>query len=389
VAPGLLAALLLATFVIRGPITSVPPALALVRDDLSLSATAAGLVTTLPVLCFGVFACVTPLLAARVGIERTLGVALAAICVGLAVRLVHAAEPFFAGTLLIGLGIAMANVVIPAIARAHFARSLSTVMGRYTVMIQVSGATGAFLTRPLVDGAGWSWTWAIGIWLGPAGLVLVVWVLAARGAAPDRAQPRPAGTRMRTVLNRPITWGIVLVMGLQSLVFFSLVNWLPTLLHGQGWSTGAAGTALGIFSLLGMPGSLLGGLILGSHRRTTIVVALTAGFALGLVLLVCGTIAAGIGVLLCGLCQGPALAVALSAIAGQVEPADVPATSAIGQGVGYLLAACGPVAIGALYGARGDFLFAMAALVGVMLVWGTATTLVGRAQADAKLAPTG
>lgn len=140
-APGLLAALLLATFVIRGPITSVPPALALVRDDLSPSATAAGLVTTLPVVCFGVFACVTPLLAARVGIERTLGVALAAICVGLAVRLVHAAEPFFAGTLLIGLGTAMANVVIPAIARAHFARSLSKVMGRYTVMIQVSGAT--------------------------------------------------------------------------------------------------------------------------------------------------------------------------------------------------------------------------------------------------------
>ena len=221
-APGLLAALLLDTFVIRGPITSVPPALSLVRDDLSLSATAAGLVTTLPVLCFGVFACVTPLLAARVGIERTLGVALAAIGVGLAVRLVHAAEPFFAGTLLIGLAIAMANVVIPAIARAHFARSLSKVMGRYTVMIQVSGATGAFLTRPLVDGAGWSWTWAIGIWLVPAVLMLVVWVLAARGAAPDRVQPRAAVTRMRTVLNRPITWGIVLVMGLQSLVFFSL-----------------------------------------------------------------------------------------------------------------------------------------------------------------------
>lgn len=379
-APGLLLALLLATFVIRAPVTSVPPALSLIRDDLHLSAVAAGLVTTLPLICFGVFACLTPPLAARVGVERTLGVAVAAIVVGIAVRLVVTPPTFFTGTLLIGLGIAIANVVIPAIARLRFPAHLAYVMGLYTVALQISGASGGFLTRPLIDGLGWQWPFVIGLWLVPALAVLAWWTLAARRNRSDVAASAPPVTRIRAVAARPGTWLIVLVMGLQSLAFFTLVNWLPTMLTDQGWSPSSAGIALGLFSLLGFPGSLLGTRVLGSNRRITWIAAITATYVAGLVLLVLGAVPAAFGVLLCGLCQGLPLAIALSAIAHQHDPSDVPAVSAVGQGAGYLLASVGPVAVGALYGASADFVLAVTVLAVMMGIWALATVAVGRGQ---------
>ncbi|MBD2759014.1 MFS transporter [Yimella sp. cx-573] len=384
--PGLLVALLLATLVIRAPLTSVPPALPLIRDDLGLGAVAAGMVTTLPLICFGVFAFLTPLLAARVGVERTLGLALAAIASGIAVRLVVDVSTFFLGTLLIGLGIAVANVVIPAIARLHFASDLARVMGLYTVVIQVSGASGGFLTRPLIDGVQWKWPLALGVWLGPAFAVLAVWTSVSRGHR-GSAAAAPAVTRIRGVAQRRVTWVIVAVMGLQSLVFFTVVNWLPTLLADQGWSSSAAGIALGAFSILGFPGSMLGARVLQSSRRTTWIAAVASIYVFGLALLVMGTVPAAFGVLLCGLCQGLPLAIALSAIAHQQDPADVPAVSAVAQGAGYLLASLGPLVAGALYAAAGDFMTSMIFLALSMFAWASATVAVGRAQDGAVPAP--
>lgn len=381
----LLAALLLVTLVVRAPITAVPPVLSSIAQELALTPVAAGLVTTLPLLCFGVFAFLTPLLTAWVGRERTLGLALAVVVVGLVVRLFVSVPSFFAGTLLIGLGIAVGNVVIPAIVRSRFAARLALVMGLYTVMIQVSGTGGAFLTVPLVKGAGWPWPWAIGLWLAPAALALVVWTIAATRIAHDEplrdAGPRAVGTTpLGVVARRLLPWGVVGVMGLQSLVYYSVLTWLPAQLVRQGFSVAAAGALLGTFNVAGVPGSFLGARLLASPRRGQWVALLAAAGVAGLALI--GTAAAPIpGVLLLGACQGFNLAVALTTIAHQHDPADVPATSALGQGFGYLLAACGPVTVGALYAATGSFAVPDAVLASILAVWGALTIAVVRAEA--------
>lgn len=375
---GLLLALLAAVFVIRAPLTSVPPALGAIRADLSLNTVAAGMVTTLPLVCFGVFAFLTPPLVGRVGAERTLGIALATICVGIVARLITAPSTFFLGTLAVGLGIAVANVVIPAIARAQFAGSLARVMGLYTVMIQVSGAVGAFLTRPLLASTGWNWPWALGVWLVPALIALVWWTIAASRHAVGTTRRAASVTRLSAVARRPVAWGVALVLGLQSIVFYSMVNWLPTLLHDEGWSLGAAGFALGTFNLLGLPGSFLGAQILNSPRRNTILCGVGIVYVTGLGLLVAGHSASIVGVLLAGLCQGPTLAVALSAIAHQRNPADVSAVSALAQGTGYLVSSLGPVVVGALYGVTHGFHSAIAVLVVIVIGWVLATMATTR-----------
>ena len=384
--PGLalLVALLLVTLPLRAPITAVPPALGQIIEDLSLGPVQAGLATTLPLLCFGVFAFVTPWFTARLGRERTLGVALAILAVGLAVRLVATVPAFFGGALLMGVGVAVANVVIPAVVRARLPHRLALTMGLYTVMLIISGSGGAFVTPLLMGGAGWSWPAAIGVWLLPTLVGLAVWALVARAptlpaTASAKDTHHSATTPLSTIVRRPLAWAVTAVMGAQSLVFYTLLTWLPTQLIGQGWSVADAGWGLAVANILGLPGSFLGPRLLGARHRTALLVGVASGYAVGLVLIATGAGAVP-GLVLVGLGQGATLAVALTAIAHQRDHADVPATSALAQGVGYLISASGPVLAGWLFAVTGGFVILDAVLIVVLAVWAGCTIWVARAE---------
>lgn len=352
-----LAGVLTVTFVLRAPITGVPPALPVLTGELGLSPVGAGLVTTLPLVCFGVFAFATPPLAVRFGAERTLWLAVATLLAGQLLRPLGGSLPFFAGTILLGTGIAVGNVIVPAIARARFADRLAPVMGAYAVMINLSGAAGAFATAPLLR-AGLSWHWAIGVWVIPTLGALVLWtaglvvvhrydrVRAGEGAA------RPAGLRL--IARRPMSWAITLVMGVQSLIFYSLVAWIPLIMVGHGLSTDAGGLAAGLFSVLGVPGSYLGPWLIKSRRPALAFGALGVAYVAALAMLLNPALAM-VGAALCGWCQGFTLAAALTFIAHQRRPEDVPAVSTLAQGAGYLIAATGPVLLGGLVDATGSF----------------------------------
>ncbi|MBK7722005.1 MAG: MFS transporter [Austwickia sp.] len=378
----LLAGVLTVTLVLRAPITSVPPALPVLATALGLGPVGAGLVTSLPLICFGVFAFLTPRLAARYGAERTLWLAVAVLLLGQLVRPFGGVVPFFAGTLLLGIGIAVGNVIVPAIARARFAHRLAPVMGGYAATINLSGAAGAFATAPLL-GLGWTWPWAIGVWILPTALALGWWTVGLRvmrrydAAGPGRVRTPPAS--LATLAARPLTWAIALVMGLQSLVFYSLVAWIPLIMIGHGMNTQAGGLAAGLFSVLGMPGSYLGAWLTRARRPAVAFGLLGVVFVAGLAMLLHpGLAIAGAG--LCGLCQGFTLAAALTFIAHQRHPQDVPAVSTLAQGAGYLLAAAGPVLLGALVGATGSFTSGNAVLVGMVAL--VTVTSVGVCRAE-------
>lgn len=379
-----LAGVLTVTLVLRAPITGVPPALPVLTGALGLGPVAAGLVTTLPLICFGVFAFVTPPLSDRFGAERTLWLAVLALAAGQLVRPSGGSGPFFAGTLLLGTGIAVGNVIVPAIARARFAHRLAPVMGAYAVTINLSGAAGAFATAPLLE-AGWTWQRAIGVWVPPTLAALALWTAALVGLRrhdrrTGRLAARPTG--LGAIARRPLAWAIAMVMGLQSLVFYSLVAWIPLIVVGHGLSTGAGGLAAGLFSVLGVPGSYLGPRLTQARRPAVAFGALGLAFGAGLLMLLHPALALP-GAALCGFCQGFTLAAALTFIAHQRRPEDVPAVSTLAQGAGYLLAATGPVILGALVDATASYTAGNVVLVVMVAAMVVAAVAVSRAEREA------
>lgn len=361
--------LLLVSPMLRAPISSVPPALRPIAQDLNLGTVAAGLVTTLPLLCFGIFAFITPALARRFGGHLTLLVAIALCVVGIAIRSISSPITFFAGITVIGLGIAIGNVIIPALIRADFAGHLALLMGWYSLGLQVGAAAGSTVTAPLM-GAGLGWQVSIGVWVLPGLVVFALWLVVtsrARGTAAVTGASRASTSSMGTVIRRPLTIAICLFMGLQSLVFYSLLTWIPTQLADHGIGQTQAGLLLGMFGILGLPGSFVGPTLAQSRFGAVgIVILVFVDFA-GVVLLLGSAPMAVVGTVLAGLCQGALLSTALTFIAHQEDPADVPAVSALAQGIGYGLAALGPVVMGALYGGVGTWVLANS-LLGLVLV---------------------
>lgn len=359
---------------LRAPVSNVPPALATIAADLSLPPAVAGLATTLPLVCFGVFAFLAPPVSARVGPITTMSLATVVLCAGLAVRSVPTAATFFLGVTLVGVAIAVGNVIAPAVVRADFPQRVALMMAVYSLGLQVSAGAGAATTGPLLFGLGWEWMAAIGVWLAPALAVAGVWgVLAVRSRRADTGT-LPPPTTLRRVARNPLTWGIAVFFGLQSLTFYSLLTWLPAQLTAHGVSASTAGTLLATFSMLGVPGSFLGPAIIDGRHGTVGLVAVFAAFLTGVLLLIVGPAAAVVGTLMCGLSQGVALAVALSLVAHQSDPADVPAASAIAQGTGYTLAAVGPVLVGGLFSVTGGWVVPDLVLSGGII--GAATAAV-------------
>lgn len=354
--PGVAFAVLAVAFLLRAPITSVPPTLATLRADLHLSPALAGATTSLPLICFGVFAFAAPTVVARLGLERSMLLLLVPLAAGTVVRSLGGsagAAPFFLGTILIGCGIALGNVLVPSFIRSRFPAQMALLMGAYTAMLQISGAAGSTATAPLEHGLGWGWPAALGVWAVPAVLVLAWWVVVVRrtpGHDPGSMTP-PTG--LGTIARRPLTWAITAFMGLQSLIFYTLVTWLPDQLMEHGLSASSAGAVLGLFSLLGIAGAFV------APRFATSRFALAwigAVFGVQIVAVLClglGAVPAVIAAVVCGLAQGASFSSALTFVADQPHHADVPAVSAIAQGTGYVVAAVGPILIGALYGATG------------------------------------
>ncbi|WP_245544775.1 MFS transporter [Mobilicoccus pelagius] len=361
-------AVLAVAFLLRAPITSVPPTLSTLRADLHLGPALAGATTSLPMVCFGLFAFAAPYLVGRLGLERAMLLLLVPIAAGALVRSAGGAAAFFLGTVLVGCGIALGNVLVPSFIRSRFPTRIALLMGAYTATLQISGALGSTATVPLEDGLGWGWPLALGLWAVPALAVLAWWVVIVRRTPGHDAGAVTPPTGLRAVATTRRAWAITAFMGLQSLIFYSLVTWLPDQLTAQGLSPAAAGAVLGLFSLLGIPGSFVAPRFATSRRARPWITAVCGVQIVALLCLGLGPAAAAVAASVCGLAQGAAFSSALTFVADQPDSADVPAVSALAQGVGYVVAATGPILLGVLFDATGSWQVPDLVLVGVLVV---------------------
>src|SRR3954470_18124997 len=230
----LVAAIVVVALNQRPAVVGVAPVLSELRADTGLTSTLAGLLTTLPVLCFGAFAPVAPRLARRIGLETAVAASLALLAAGIALRLLPPIALLYGGSLLAGAAIALANVLIPAYVKREFRRP-GAVMGLYSASLNLGAAAAAAVTVPLADALGVGWRAALGLWLVLALAALALWLpVAGTGRERRRSGPPPTGAGSWALLRQPLAIQVTAYIGLQSVQFYSFAAWLPTLLADAG-----------------------------------------------------------------------------------------------------------------------------------------------------------
>ena len=362
------AALVLAGLNLRIAVASVPPLIEELERDLALSAAAAGLLTTAPVLCFGLLAPVAPALIRRFGAERVLVAMLLALAGGTLGRGLSAAAALFAGTIVAGAAIAVANVVVPTVIKGRFAVGMGSVTGLYAASLSGGAALAGGLTVPLEHALAGGWEAALAIWCVPAFLAAA---LLAAALVRDPGDPTAAGGvgRVHALLRDTLAWQVTVFMGLQSLVFYAGLAWLPAVLRDEGYSGAQAGAALAVLALGGIPASLaVPPLATRLRDQRALAVAVTALEAAAIAGLLLAPAAAFAWVTLFALGQGGAIALALSLIV--LRSPDAPRSadlSGMAQTIGYSLAALGPLLFGALHDVSGGWDLPLACLLAVTI----------------------
>ncbi|HEV8686301.1 MAG TPA: MFS transporter [Gaiellaceae bacterium] len=352
--------MVLAGFNLRIAVVIVPPVIDEIQRDLDLSSAAAGLLTAVPVLCFGLLAPAVPALTRRFGAERLLVAAFVPITLGVLLRGAAFVPALFLGTVVAGAGIAIGNVVVPVVVRARFGSGTGPIMGVYVAAMGVGAAVAAGLMVPITRAFDGRWSAALAIWAVPA---LVAAGLLARDERPAAA--RGGIGDVRTLLRDPLAWQVTLFMGLQSLVFYTGLAWLPSILRDEGYNPEAAGLALTVYALAGIPASLIIPVLAARMRdQRGLAVLATALDAVAIAGLIVAPGAAFVWVVVYALGQGSAFGLALTLIVlRSPDERRTSELSALAQSVGYTIAAAGPFAFGAVHDATDGWRVPLAVLL--------------------------
>ena len=366
-------ALFFISLVLRPPVASIGPLLHEIVANLGLNGTEMGLLASAPVLCFGLGAFASPALVRRFGVNHAMLLVLVLLVVAALGRVFFGYLGLLIGTIGAGLSIAVANVLLPTIVRIEFPNRVPLITGAYTTLLAFSASFAASIAVPTSDALG-GWRLALSVWLIPAILAAVFWAPKALGQEPHEIQPAHAATEERSaVLRSPIAWAIVGFFGLQSLGFYAILGWLPTLLIASGQTPVAAGAYLGLATAVGIPAGLVLSGVIGRFE-TLAWWAAGASFAtlLGYLFLLATlgdqtfTVPACI---LLGLGQASTFPMSLSIIGTRASTrAQTTQLSAMAQGWGYLLAALGTFLVGQLASSTGNWTLSVILLAGLTLI---------------------
>ena len=373
-----LVGLLLTSLILRPPVASIGPLLADIEQSLGITHLQIGILTSMPVVFFGVGAFASPAIVRRFGLDRTLLVLLIAIAVGIGVRLGFGYAGVLLGTAILGLAIAVANVILPSIVRARFPTRIALVTAAYTMLLGVSASFAATFAVPSAELLG-GWRGALAVWLIPATLAILVWFTQARNSEHDIVLATSEAEAARSVRVSPITRWIVLYFGIQSLGFYALLSWLPTLLVDGGVSPANAGYLLGVMTFVGVPFALILSTNLGRLKNLSLAASLSSVVTLiGLVLLLSPFNLAA--VIVVGLGQALTFPVALNLISTKgATAAQTTELSTLAQGIGYLVSAAGTFVFGWLSDVSGAWTIPVVFLAALTLIQVWAGYAAGRA----------
>lgn len=351
------ASVVLIAFNLRPVFSSLSVVLPDVVAATGLSAAGASALTTLPVICLGLFAMPAPGLGRRLGLERALLICMVMITLGTALRGTGSVPVLFMASALAGMGIAVSNVLLSGLVKRDFAHRNSLMMGLYTMAVCGGAASGAGLTVPLQHAIGAGWAGALALWAVPALLATLLWAPQALKAA----RPTAAASHVapRSLWRDPLAWQVTLFMGLQSALAYSVMGWMAPILRERGLAAATAGYVVSVSVLTQLLICLVLPAIAARGRDQ---VALAVGLSVLTLAAMLACMFAPLGgiwfwAVALGIAQGGTFALALTLIVMRSPDARVAAQlSGMAQGVGYLVAACcGPLLVGLLRGWTGSF----------------------------------
>ncbi|HGH5395197.1 TPA: CynX/NimT family MFS transporter [Raoultella planticola] len=374
----LIAGILLIASTLRVTFTGAAPLLDAIRADYGLSTAQTGMLTTLPLLAFGL---VSPLAAGvgrRLGIERSLLVALVLICLGIGLRSLPSTALLFCGTAIIGCGIALGNVLLPGLIKRDFSQHVARMTGAYSITMGGAAALGSAMVVPLAL-AGFGWHGALLMLMVFPLLALLVWLPQTRKTA---TAPLTGSGAMhnRGIWRSALAWQVTLFLGINSLVYYVIIGWLPAILQSLGYSEAQAGSLHGLLQLATAAPGLAIPLILHrlkDQRAIAVIVALMCAIS------ACGLWfwpgQAVVWTLIFGFGSGATMILGLTFIGLRANSAhQAAALSGMAQTIGYLLAACGPPLMGKIHDANGDWQIPLIAVALISVVMALFGALAGR-----------
>ncbi|MDK4731720.1 MFS transporter [Rhizobium sp. CNPSo 3490] len=361
------ASLVLIAFNLRPVFSSASALLPEIRTELGLSALCASLLTTLPVVCLGVFSPLAPRLAQRIGSERTLLGVLLLLALGTALRGLSSVPLLFIGTAVAGACIAVGNVLLPGLVKRDFPGRAALMTGFYTMALCAGAASAAGLTLPIEHALGGSLNGALAAWALPALAVGLIWLpQVLRGGAGARRN----GFRVKGLWRDRLAWQVTLFMGLQSALAYCVFGWLVPILRERGLDGVTAGAVVSLSVMVQAASCLVVPHIAVRGRDQRWINAALCGVAVTalLGLLFAPLSSVWLWAVLQGIGQGGLIAAAMTTIVLRSRDPDVAAHLAgMAQCVGYLLAAIGPLIVGLIRSWTGSFSWCAALFIALGL----------------------
>jgi CP family cyanate transporter-like MFS transporter len=360
---------------LRTAVTSIGPVLQEIEDGLGISSALAGVVTTMPVICFAAIGFAGPALSARYRDSHVLSSALVAMSVGLVVR---ATAPtfwlFLVGTVLAMVGGALGNVLLPSLVKRYFPTRTGLLVGAYSAAMSIGATVGAVATAPIAAavGADDGWRWALGIWAVPALIAALPWLAVPARKGVTRASH--TAVRLRDLRHSRMALALLVFFGVQGLEAYVIIGWAASYLRDMGLSAATAGLLLGLNQVIGIPlSAVVPALTVRPRLQRPLLLVFMACYVVGWI----GLWAAPrtlpwlwMSILAVAMASFPMILTLLGLRAR--TPETTAALSTYTQSWGYVISGAGPLLVGVLLGATGSYVpMFVLVLAGVVVLTAT------------------
>jgi CP family cyanate transporter-like MFS transporter len=352
-----LLSLVFISLAIRPPVASIGPLVdELVRTEF-LTLFQVSLMSSLPIVCFGIGAFASPFLVKRFTLNKAVMFVLILLTIAMTMRLIGGFPVFITSTVLIGLAIAIANVLIPTIVREQFPDRIELITGVYVTLLAISASFAAAIAVPSSDLLG-GWRGALDVWIIPAVLAIIFWVPLFRSKSVEKVTSVAThAEEKRAVARSSLTWGIVFFFGLQSGGFYSILNWFPSLLIDRGMSDVDAGALLGLTTFVGVPSGFIASLLFRRFKSLSVIAMVMTSLTLAGLLMIWLT--PDLLILACiitGFGFAATFPLSLTLIGSRASTStQTTQLSALAQGWGYLISAAATFGFGLLRDVTGNW----------------------------------
>ncbi|MEJ8764297.1 MULTISPECIES: MFS transporter [unclassified Oceanobacillus] len=344
-------------FNLRPAITSIGPLIRLIRDDVDITNGTAGLLTSLPLITFAIVSPIVPKLSRKLTSEIALIIGLLLIIIGILIRSFAILTPLLLGTLIIGSGIAICNVLLPGIIKDNFPLKVALMTGVYSTAMNIFAASASGLSYPFTKMLNGNWQLSLQIWMIPAILAVLIWIYITRKNTVNNEGKQIQLESNNSANNRmwgsALAWQVATLLGLQSFLFYVTISWLPEMLISNGVSLTTAGWLLSFAQIIGLPASFLVPTFAGKVRSQSLIavsMGLSAFFGYSGLLLGSSMPILIISITLIGITLNGGFALALTLLGLRAKTSEQASElSGMAQSIGYLLAAAGPFAIGIVF----------------------------------------